>query len=610
MSALRAAATAFVLILAVRPAAAGVPLYLDADGRPARHLVPVVSNPTTPASVPSLGGELAQLVADAGARWAAESTAQIAFEAGAPLVQAITSSNYLQVLAVCGDGLSPLVADPDGAIVDDLFGEGASESILGVGISDCETGDGVIEEHSMLVNFAILPLGTAAGRALAERVVTHELGHVIGLAHSFLNFEFLGDGNGANDVHLPMMFPVLSEDDPLLPPLLHLDDTSMHALLYPAAGFVPATATVAGLARLPPAGRAVSGTFLAVRNTSDPLGTAIFTASGLTPTGVVLGAPFAALDQLGEPRGAFQATGLPPGDYTLEVLGGVNAEYAEFYNGAAESHDPLADPPAAAAVLTLAAGEVVADAHVLLDQDPLTAGAKAADTNWTVSWRGRAKVPGQRVKLGPEFLPPPGPLDLLATGGWTLRSGSTLFDALLSGVWTPAISRRGASPRRFVHVPADPDTVLAFASALFGGDAVFSEVEARGSTNGRKVRGSLTVRGEFVASPRSPRLTLALKYKGVPRSVPVEAGPVPPLAPVAVVVTPALAAVAPGAQVVFSAAVEGASGGVTWETLGPGSIDAGGVFTAPASGAERTHVFARSTGDPRAVGLAAADVAP
>jgi hypothetical protein len=77
---------------------------------------------------------------------------------------------------------------------------------------------------------------------------------------------------------------------------------------------------------------------------------------------------------------------------------------------------------------------------------------------------------------------------------------------------------------------------------------------------------------------------------------------------VAVVVTPPLPSVAPGGQVGFAAGVEGAAAGVTWELRGPGAIDAGGVYTAPASGAARAHVIARSTGDPRAIGLAAVDV--
>ena len=87
-------------------------------------------------------------------------------------------------------------------------------------------------------------------------------------------------------------------------------------------------------------------------------------------------------------------------------------------------------------------------------------------------------------------------------------------------------------------------------------------------------------------------------------------GPVPPIAPVAVVVAPALTQVDPGGQVAFAASVEGAAAGVTWELRGPGTIDANGLYTAPSSGTARTEVIARSASDPRAVGLAAVDVGP
>jgi hypothetical protein len=607
----RAGAGAIVLGLLVGgPATAGVPLYLDDTGQPARHLVPVVSTPTTPASVPSLGMELTDLVAQAGAIWSGVPTAQLAFEEGPPLVQAITSSNYAQFLGVCGDGLSPSIADVDGAIVDDLFGEGASAAILGVGLTDCETGDGFITEHTMLVNFSALPVSGPLREALALRIVTHELGHIVGLAHSLLNAEFVDDGIGANDAYVPMMSPVLSGDDLLTPSVLHLDDTSIVSLLYPAPGFVATTATVAGLVRLPPTSRPVSGTFLAVRSTSDPLGVAQFTASGLTPTGVVLGEVLALLGQPGEPTGAFQASGLPPGAYTVEVMGGVHGERPEFYSGPGESHDALDDPPTVATTLTLAAGDVLTDVDVLLDEDPLSVGSKASDTAWTVVWSGRARIPGASRKVPAAGLPPPGPLELLSTGGWALRSGSALFDVVFAGRWMPHVGRRRASARRFDHVLARPELMLELGEVLFAGAASFTEVSAGGGTNGRRVKGSITTRGDFLGGPRPVRLTLTFKYKGKPHPIDIEPGPVPPMAPVAVVITPALASVLPGAQVVFQASVEGTAPGVTWDVLGPGTIDANGTYTAPVSGTARVHVIARSGDDPRAIGLAAVDVRP
>ena len=408
-----------------------------------------------------------------------------------------------------------------------------------------------------------------------------------------------------------MMFPVISNDDPLAPARLHLDDRSMLALLYPATGFIASTATVAGLALLPPASRPVSGTFLAVRSTSDPLATAAFTASGLTPIGVSLGGrPVAFLGQIGEPQGAFQVSGLPPGEYTVEVFGGMSGEQPEFYSGPSESHDVTADPPGVAAPLTLAAGQVASDVDVLLDAGATTLGVKASDTSWNVVWSGRARIPGDAQKVPASVLPPAGELDLLGTGGWALHSGSSFFDTLLSGGWTPAVGKHGVSTKRYDHQLAMPDAMVAFAEALFGATAAFGEVSASGSTNGHRLKGNITLRGEYFGGPKLRKLTLAFKYRGRPRALDVRPGPVPPMFPAAVVVEPALVQVANGAQTQFTASVEGASGGVTWEVRGLGTVDASGVYTAPAAGTFRAEVVARSAGEPGAIGLAAVDVGP
>jgi hypothetical protein len=601
-----------VMLGAGAPAQAGVPLYLGRDGQPARHVLPVESHPTTSVSDPSGGSFLGSIVAQAGDVWSGVATTQLAFEQGVPVAEPITLDNYLDYLAVCGDGISPLVSDVNGAIVDDLFGDGASTSVLGVGLSDCSTLDGVIEEHTLLMNLSLLPDTQPARDALALRVATHEIGHVIGLAHSLLGFEFVADGNAANDAWVPMMAPVLSDDDVLAPPLLTLDDRAMVSFLYPAAGFVAGTGTIAGTTRLPLHGRPVSGTFVVVRSTTDPLGTALFATSGLVATGVVAGGFVGSLGDPGEPTGVFQASGLPPGAYTVEVIGGLSGEQPEFFSGAAERHDPGADPPDAATPITLGPGSVMADANVLLNAGSGTTGSPLLDTAWRVAWSGRAKVPGIRERLGEDLLPPIGRIELLASGGLVFRSGSSFYDVLFGGHWTPILNAGGAVTRRFEHDLDVPGSALEFAESLFSGAATVTALSAGGRVNKRatKIRGSITMRGQFFAGRRSLPLTLAYKYTGSP--LPTgggEPGPVPPIPPIAVVVTPLRGSTTPGGQVSFAASVEGAPPGVTWEISGPGSIDAGGRFTASAE-VGRVHVVARSASDPRAVGLASVDVAP
>jgi hypothetical protein len=291
-------------------------------------------------------------------------------------------------------------------------------------------------------------------------------------------------------------------------------------------------------------------------------------------------------------------------------MGGMSGEQPEFYSGASESHDVAADPPEAATPLTLAAGQVASDVDLLLDAGPDTLAAKASDTSWNVVWSGRTKIPGNAQKVPASLLPPAGQLDLLATGGWALRSGSSFFDALLSGGWTPSVGKHGASTRHFDQLPAMPDTLVAFAESLFGTAAAFGEVSGTGSTNGHKIKGNVTLRGQYFGGPRPLKLTLTFKYHGKPRALNSQPGPVPPMAPVAVVVDPPLTQVVNGGQAQFTASVEGAAGGVTWEVRGLGTVDAAGLYTAPAAGAFRTQLVARSSSQPGAIGLAAVDVGP
>src|SRR5262249_34249439 len=131
-----------------------------------------------------------------------------------------------------------------------------------------------------------------------------------------------------------------------------------------------------------------------------------------------------------------------------------------------------------------------------------------------------------------------------------------------------------------------------------------------GSTNGHKLKGDVTLHGQYFGGSHPVKLTLTFKYRGKPRPIDTQPGPVPPMDPVAVMVEPPLAQVGNGGQTQFTASVEGTSGGVTWEVRGLGTVDASGVYTAPAAGTFRAEVVARSIGASGAIGLAAVNVGP
>src|SRR4029077_11279236 len=49
----------------------------------------------------------------------------------------VTLCNYSSYFGVCGDGVSPIIFDTNGTIVDDLFGSGASNSVIAAAQPDC-----------------------------------------------------------------------------------------------------------------------------------------------------------------------------------------------------------------------------------------------------------------------------------------------------------------------------------------------------------------------------------------------------------------------------------------------------------------------------------------
>ena len=71
--------------------------------------------------------------------WQAVSTASVSFTNAGLLPVDVKKTNYASYSGVCGDGLSPIIFDTDGTITDDVFGAGASASILGFAGPDCGT---------------------------------------------------------------------------------------------------------------------------------------------------------------------------------------------------------------------------------------------------------------------------------------------------------------------------------------------------------------------------------------------------------------------------------------------------------------------------------------
>jgi hypothetical protein len=164
------------------------------------------------------------------ATWQAVPTAQISFSNAGPLPEDVNGSNYTSYFDGA-DGINPILFDDDGSIVDAFFGAGASDSVIGFAGSEFDEATGYYTEGVALLNGKF---STAFTYDQFKATFVHEFGHFFGLDHCQINAQYAGDGNTANDVYLPTMFPTATDDDTPLAGL-NPDDIAALTLLYPAA---------------------------------------------------------------------------------------------------------------------------------------------------------------------------------------------------------------------------------------------------------------------------------------------------------------------------------------------------------------------------------------
>ncbi|MEX0602116.1 MAG: matrixin family metalloprotease, partial [Bacteroidota bacterium] len=293
-------------------------------------------------------------------RWENVSTATIAFSHAGQLPEDVDAGNYLTYLNNFTDGINPIIFDSDGGITAALFGSGSENSIIGFAGSAYATSgpdEGFYVEGQAVINgkfSSVFP----PEEFLATFV--HEFGHFLGLDHSQINAPFASDGNTANDVYLPTMFPTSTDNDTALVSL-NPDDIAAVSALYPAASFSLVTGTIAGTA-LRIDSSPVRGANVVAISTTDSLYTRISTVT----------------DYLVQNTGDFVVRGLAPGTYWVRMepirpaftggssvgpyardlndLSFLNPVQAEYYNGPNESSDPDIDDPNERTEITVTAG--------------------------------------------------------------------------------------------------------------------------------------------------------------------------------------------------------------------------------------------------------------
>ncbi len=290
---------------------------------------------------------------------------------------------------------SAVIFDADGSIIDALFGAGAHYDVVGLaGLETTDYPGAQIWEANIVINQTFLdgiglPLSPPdlPSEDAMRAVMVHEIGHMLNLDHSVLNSELANDGNTANDLFLPSMYPVLTDNEAALKDL-NPDDIAAIKSIYSGAS----TEQVSG--RVLTSSSNFQGAEVVLRKVGDPLQTAYSVISGARyfPCN-----PGTACDPCTSPPGtcpedpaelgAYAAEWLDSGDYEVCVrqidtrFSLANGTFVgplttppillgpeECYN-AGESHVAASDDPDAVTSVTAAVGSV--DVDILLNDLPV-----------------------------------------------------------------------------------------------------------------------------------------------------------------------------------------------------------------------------------------------
>ena len=165
--------------------------------------------------------------------WPSVATTTVRLERGADLPVDVTAANYMTYLN-SADGLSPVIYDADGSILDLMLGVGAKAHLLGLAgstYSDTNNNCQYTEGFAVISGYISVPDTTL------QVLVAHEIGHLIGLGHTQLNAN-----QNLSSSDFPVMYPVIYRAGLSL----HEDDVAAVSALYPGPSLNSAYGELSG----------------------------------------------------------------------------------------------------------------------------------------------------------------------------------------------------------------------------------------------------------------------------------------------------------------------------------------------------------------------------